>query len=175
MWSYLATSTLLHSPQRGKIYISRHYHHYIPKSILNFENDHNHIIRKPGAISIPTKAPIAQKLVPPAPTAFAELLKTTDTEVELEEVDAFDDDVEEVVDSSEKVCPIPASELVVDCPISDPVFTFEVEVGIELWVEPGTAGLVPTGTGFVRTAGVGSERVCERELNDAAAAAELVS
>lgn len=48
-------------------------------------------------------------------------------------------------------------------------------MGIELWVDPGTAGLVPTRTGFVRTAGVGSEIVCEMELKDAAAAAELVS
>jgi hypothetical protein len=88
---------------------------------------------------------------------------------------ALDDDVEEVVDSDEEDCPVPPPELVVECPVCDPVFTLEVEVGIELWVEPGTAGLVPTGTGLVRTAGVGSEIVCETELNDAAAAAELVS
>jgi hypothetical protein len=34
---------------------------------------------------------------------------------------------------------------------------------------------VPTGTGFVRSAGVGNERVCEKELKDADAAAALVS
>jgi hypothetical protein len=96
---------------------------------------------------------------------------------DVEEVVALDDDLEEVVDSDEEDCPAPPPELVVDCPICDPVFGFKVEVGvgIELWVEPGTAGLVPTGTGFVRAAGVGSEIVCEREVNDAAAAAELVS
>jgi hypothetical protein len=94
-----------------------------------------------------------------------------DDDDDVEGVVALDDDVEEVVDWDEEDCPVPPPELVVDCP----VFTFEVEVGIELWVEPGTAGLVPTGTGFVRTAGVGSEIVCERMLNDAAAAAELVS
>jgi hypothetical protein len=94
-------------------------------------------------------------------------------EVEGEEVDAFDDDdVEDVVALDDDVEWV---ELDADCPISDPVFGLKVEVGVELWVEPGTAGLVPTGTGFVRTAGVGSVRVCERELNDAAAAAELVS
>jgi hypothetical protein len=90
---------------------------------------------------------------------------------DVEGVVAFDDDVEEVVDRDEEDCSVPPPELVVNCP----VFTFVVEVGIELWVEPGTAGLVPTGTGFVRTAGVGREIVCEMELNDAAAAAELVS
>jgi hypothetical protein len=76
-----------------------------------------------------------------------------------------------VVDADEEECPV----LVVACPICDPVFGFKVEVGIVLWVGPGTGGLVPTGTGFVRPAGVGSEIVCERALNDAAAAAELVS
>jgi hypothetical protein len=84
--------------------------------------------------------------------------------VEGEEVDTFEDDDGDV-------------NVDVDCPICDPVAGFKVEVGLgsELWVGPGTAGLVPTGTGFVRSAGVGSERVCERELNDSAAAAALVS
>ena len=83
--------------------------------------------------------------------------------MEVAEVDAFGNDDDDNVD--------------VDCPICDPVARFkaEVELGSELWVGLGIAGLVPTGTGFVRSVGVGSERVCEKALNDAAAAAELVS
>jgi hypothetical protein len=83
--------------------------------------------------------------------------------VEGEEVDAFEDDDDDDVD--------------VDCPTFDPVagIKAEVEVGSALWVGPGIAGLVPTGTVFVRSAGVGSERVCERELKEADAAAALVS
>lgn len=82
--------------------------------------------------------------------------------MEGEEVDASEDDDDDVD---------------VDCPICDPAagFKAEVELGSELWIGPGIAGPVPTGTGFVRSAGVGSERVCERELNDADAAAALVS
>jgi hypothetical protein len=42
--------------------------------ISDFENYYGQTIRKHGVITIPTKAPIAQKLDHPAPNAFAELL-----------------------------------------------------------------------------------------------------
>ena len=91
--------------------------------------------------------------------------EVAEVDAEVAEVDAFGDDDDDNVGVD------------VDCPICDPVATFvaAVELGSELWVGLGTAGLVPTGTGFVRSVGVGSERVCERTLNDAAAAAALVS
>ena len=50
---------------------------------------------------------------------------------------------------------------------------FFADVEVVAWLE--SVGLVPTGTGFVSCAGVGSVRVAETRLNDEAAAAEFDS
>jgi hypothetical protein len=65
--------------------------------------------------------------------------------------------------------------LMADLVAPPPTCAIEVDAGPELGVALGTAGLVPETIGFVRIAGVGNERVAERDWNDANATTELLS